>query len=74
MRRVGLRPEATNYVRDNEGLIPDVLAGILLIRDSNKPIGEVRANFRILEVMNHWIYYKWFSKDYKEVLLIKPKG
>ena len=73
MQRTQLRPEAANYLRDNGGLVPDVWACLLELEETEQPIGTPRADFYIVDVLQHWVFYKWFSPNHKEVLLIKPK-
>ncbi len=74
MRRIELRPEAANYIRDNGGLVPDVWAGLLHLQDAEKLPGERRADFWIFEVSKHYLYYRMLSEDVVEVLFIKPKS
>ncbi len=73
MQGLRIRPEAAGYLADNGYLIPDVWAGLLVIRDADKPVGRRRATLYVLDVLNHWIYYKWISAELKEVEIIKPK-
>ena len=73
MPRTRLRSEAANYIRDSGSLAPDVWAGFLDIEEATQPIGERRADFFIVDVMNHFIFYKWYSAEHKEVLIVKPK-
>ena len=88
MRTVHAAARVESYKLDNEGLIPDVLAAELLLREIDSAVGNPLQNYRgeiirhadgrilywVLQTIAHTIVYRWLSDDEIRIDNVYPTG